>query len=607
MTETTLNATKTIHEGDPSVPVPIDRDDIQEDANISGVIIETTFNAPKTIYEGSLSALAQSNIPLDITKTATPCRYRLLSCVQIVEHDTLQITEFLDLTDVEYSALSYVWRGNRIDPSQPAPERFGVVGALDGDPIGVEVLKHACLASLKKKVEYLWMDRLCIIQTSREDKQWQISKMYNMYKSCARCIVLPGGVQRLVRLDEETAWIHRAWTLQECLAPKEVVVLFSWKLGPGECHIVNEYGIIEEVIPRQSAITTIGIVTNACVTGYMEFDRRETKGEIWVKTCVFGVGTPNIAALAASMHEALEDEDIRSNVIWQCAWTRSSSRPVDMVFSIMGLLGVILDTKQFGKNDRIKATIALCREILNRPGGRANWLGIAYLLPPCSRLSTFPVFPRTSVEGKAILPAGSKSYEMENMMVNLYPNFLGMKIATTMPDGKMDEHGYLVISRHALPLVRTGKSPGLPSDDPENTIFVAVDGTAWKMPKNPGEGNPDQPTIRTFAVLLGPFQEYVPGASRRDGRTIMALLVEEHEPEKYHVATFLLLDIKLQTWVEAMWKERTFSIGGPDREEEEWQQDLEGWAPSRTTKKELDGKATFAQTQGYWEDVYIKD
>ena len=447
------------------------------------------------------------------------------------------------------------------------------------------------------------MDRLCIIQTSRDDKQWQISKMYDMYKFCARCIVLPGGVQRLVRLDEETAWIHRAWTLQECLAPKEVVVLFSWRLGPGECYIENEYGIIEEVIPRLSAITTVGIVTNACVMGYMVFNGKETKGDIWVKTCVFGVGTPNITALAASMQKALEDEDIRSNVIWQCAWTRSSSRPVDMVFSIMGLLGVILDTKQFGKDDRIKATIALCREILNRPSGRASWLGIAYLLPPCSRLSTFPVFPRTSVEGKAILPAGSKSYEMENMMVNIYPNFLGMKIATTMPHGKMNEDGYLIISRHALPLIRTAKS--LPSDDPENTVFVAVDRTTWKIPKNPGKGN-DQPTIRTFAVLLGPFQEYLPGASRRDGRTIIALLIEEHELEKYHVVTFLLLDIKLQAWIESTWKERTFSIGGPDREED-WQQDLEGWAPLQNTKKELDRKADFAQAQGYWEDVYIED
>lgn len=509
-----------------------------------------------------------------------------------MEHDILQITEFLDLANVEYSALSYVWRGNRVDPSQPAPERFAVVGAEDGDPIGIEVLRHACVASMKKKVEYLWMDRLCIIQTSREDKLWQIGKMYNVYKSCARCIVLPGGVQCLVRLDEETAWIHRAWTLQECLAPKEVVVLFNWKLGPGECYIGNEFGTIEEVIPRRSAITTIGVVTDACVMGYMQFDGKETK-EIWVKTSVFGVGTPNITALAASMHQALAHEDIRSNVIWQCAWTRSSSRPVDMVFSIMGLLGVILDTKQFGKNDRMKATIALCREILNR-GGSASWLGIAYSLPPCSRLSTFPVFPKTTVEGKAILRAGSKSYDMENLMVNIYPNFLGMKTVTTMPLGKMDEHGYLIISRYALPLVRTDRpaeTRALPSDDPESTIFVSVDSAAWKMPKNPGEldGN-NQPTFRTFAVLLGPFQEYFPGASLRDGRKIITLLVEEHELEKYHVATFLLLDIKLSAWVESTWKEHTFSIGGPqlglsDREEEIYQQDLKDWAPSQNVKK----------------------
>ncbi|KAF9227019.1 hypothetical protein BS17DRAFT_695336 [Gyrodon lividus] len=52
--------------------------------------------------------------------------------------------------------------------------------------------------------------------------------------SCHTCIVLPVGLQHVVScLDEPTGWIHRGWTLQETLAPKDTVVLFLWKNGPG--------------------------------------------------------------------------------------------------------------------------------------------------------------------------------------------------------------------------------------------------------------------------------------------------------------------------------------------------------------------------------------
>ena len=77
---------------------------------------------------------------------------------------------------------------------------------------------------------------------------------------------------------------------------------------------------------------------------------------------------------------------------------RTSSRPVDMVFSIMGLFGVILDPNMFEAENRIGATVALAKEIL-RKGGRASWLGMSFRLPPCSMLYTSPVFAETSVSG----------------------------------------------------------------------------------------------------------------------------------------------------------------------------------------------------------------
>lgn len=56
---------------------------------------------------------------------------------------------------------------------------------------------------------------MCILQTSGEDKAWQVRRMFSLYQHCKVSLVLPGGIQRLAAHDEGTNWIERAWTLQE--------------------------------------------------------------------------------------------------------------------------------------------------------------------------------------------------------------------------------------------------------------------------------------------------------------------------------------------------------------------------------------------------------
>lgn len=246
---------------------------------------------------------------LDIATYATPKTYRFLNCISFIDHRTISITEFDDLQDVPYAALSYVWRGSPLEPPpgtrsdyaeqslRPLPRSalmrytmlgdapqdpskvrahgfIRVRGAEDGDPISILALTHVCTAAHQQGLNYLWMDRLCIIQTSRDDKNWQIRNMYDVYRVCNLCIILPGGVQRIVSLLEETAWIHRAWTLQETVAPKKAVVLFRWNLGSGEALAAQEHGTVTEVVPYESAVADITTIVNACTIGELEFQEQ---------------------------------------------------------------------------------------------------------------------------------------------------------------------------------------------------------------------------------------------------------------------------------------------------------------------------------------------
>ena len=80
---------------------------------------------------------------------------------------------------------------------------------------------------------------------------------------------------------------------------------------------------------------------------------------------------------------------------------RTSSRPVDMVFSIMGLFGVSLDVGKYGEPDRERATIDLAEAVL-KTGRGATWSAASMGAGSVSGMCTMPSFPATAVEGAAL-------------------------------------------------------------------------------------------------------------------------------------------------------------------------------------------------------------
>ncbi|OCH87351.1 hypothetical protein OBBRIDRAFT_160699 [Obba rivulosa] len=161
----------------------------------------------RVCFEESIQKL--SGCTLDLSRYATECRYRLIDCSQFVDHDTLRILETphsATFIHTDFSTISYIWRGLpvREERNDAGVGVFLVKGAENGGKVSIDVLQHACKASLLLGAPYIWLDRLCIIQTKRYDKSWQISQMYHIYKASKVSIILPGGIQRLVDLDEET-------------------------------------------------------------------------------------------------------------------------------------------------------------------------------------------------------------------------------------------------------------------------------------------------------------------------------------------------------------------------------------------------------------------
>lgn len=99
--------------------------------------------------------------------------------------------EAVDLSKLRYVALSYVWGGpqkatllkeNRIALQQD--------GALKGLP---KTLADAIAFTAALQIQYIWIDAICIIQDSNEDKAIQIGNMANIYSYSLITLVAATG------------------------------------------------------------------------------------------------------------------------------------------------------------------------------------------------------------------------------------------------------------------------------------------------------------------------------------------------------------------------------------------------------------------------------
>jgi hypothetical protein len=393
-------------------------------------------------------------IPLSLADIP-PYHFRFLDCRALVQQTVLRVLNFEKLPAGRYTAISYVWRGLRHDEDSAPRQRFmAVKGAEDADPISLALLRTACLASLTLGCEMLWLDRLCIMQENDSDKSWQIKNMYSIYQSCRACLVLPGRLVRLATLSEETSWIHRAWTLQEAIAPPSVQCVFSWAMGE-TAHLQSHFSIgVEEIEPGTSGMTTLRSLLQGTLSSPINIEvedtnkpggRRLGRQHINILSQSSGPRGHIMALLGALDHD---DKPLQTNAIWRSALMRSSSRPVDMVFSIMGLLGVTLEPSSFAKTDRHRATIELARALLAK-GEPARWLAISLSLNPNPHMSTMPVMPETSVEGKAYVKTPSGRKEVVSLVGSSWWWLKGP------PKGSMDEKGYFKFSAKAAPVFET--------------------------------------------------------------------------------------------------------------------------------------------------------
>ncbi|KAF7621558.1 hypothetical protein AFLA_011855 [Aspergillus flavus NRRL3357] len=162
---------------------------------------------------------------------------------------TVTLEDFFESQAPSYAILSHTWGAEEVS-FQDIQERQEVCKKKKG----YQKIIHTCRQALKDGLEYAWVDTCCIDKSSSSELSEAINSMFRWYGKAAVCYafladVLPGCDPRDTQGPFATSrWFTRGWTLQELLAPENIVFYASdWSQIASKTELRKELNLITGV------------------------------------------------------------------------------------------------------------------------------------------------------------------------------------------------------------------------------------------------------------------------------------------------------------------------------------------------------------------------
>ncbi|KAJ4141791.1 hypothetical protein NW768_001009 [Fusarium equiseti] len=138
--------------------------------------------------------------------------------MRLVNTKTIELEFFTDDDIPDYAILSHTWEQEEV--------LFNDIG-LDSAKLkkGYAKLKNCCLIARENGFEYIWDDTCCIDKASSAELSEAINSMYRYYQEATVCYVYLADVSSESSISEisNSRWFTRGWTLQELIAPTEMI------------------------------------------------------------------------------------------------------------------------------------------------------------------------------------------------------------------------------------------------------------------------------------------------------------------------------------------------------------------------------------------------
>ncbi|KAL1947056.1 hypothetical protein VTO73DRAFT_14017 [Trametes versicolor] len=137
-----------------------------------------------------------------------------------------------------YNEVRTIWEGMKAADISRKPKSIMSHRGLSNK------IKGACKKAREAGYTLIWIDSACIDKSSSAELAEAINSMYDLYRLADVCYVYLVDMPDRPELDGEafrsSRWHRRGWTLQELLAPKEVVFLnAAWMFLGTKCSLAD--------------------------------------------------------------------------------------------------------------------------------------------------------------------------------------------------------------------------------------------------------------------------------------------------------------------------------------------------------------------------------
>lgn len=246
----------------------------------------------------------------------------------LINTKSLRLKEFLS-DQPPYAILSHTWAA---DIDEVTFQEFRKRKKVTRSKIGYKKIQFAAGQAVKDGHEWIWVDTCCIDKRSSAELSEAINSMFIYYERSEICYALLSDVEPDDDLTSphsqfrSSRWFLRGWTLQELIAPWEVIFFSSsWtQLGRKS----NLAGLLEEITAIDEDALTGKSLEEFSVAKRMSWaSQRITKRPEDIAYCLFGIFKVNIPPLYGEGAKAffrLQEEIIKwtdDHSIF--AWTES--------------------------------------------------------------------------------------------------------------------------------------------------------------------------------------------------------------------------------------------------------------------------------------------
>ncbi|KAF9878691.1 hypothetical protein CkaCkLH20_03591 [Colletotrichum karsti] len=149
--------------------------------------------------------------------------------MRLINTNTLALEEFFGNSIPPYAILSHTWG------SEEVTFQDWKTLAIAREKRGFQKIELARSQAISQGLEYLWVDTNCINKESSTELAEAINSMYTWYRNAEVCYAYLSDVSEAEDPDKaaskealasrlsQSQWFTRGWTLQELLAPRQVL------------------------------------------------------------------------------------------------------------------------------------------------------------------------------------------------------------------------------------------------------------------------------------------------------------------------------------------------------------------------------------------------